>query len=212
MGTISVSLPSDGDTIDAADYNTPITTIVNEINGNLDNANIDASAAISTSKLADDAGITAAKIADGAVLPNHLLASASTLNTWVWDDWSPTYASITVGTGTVVAKYTKVGKLVCFHWQLVCGNTTSIGNTHTISLPVTAASRYGTSNMQNPIGTTGLFDVGTAIYAGTLVIEGSTTVCTPRWFSATPSALTGTFPITEATNDTYSVQGFYEAA
>lgn len=67
MATISVSLPSDGTAADVSDYNTPITTIVNEINGNLDNANIKSGAAIATSKLADDAGITTAKIADGAV-------------------------------------------------------------------------------------------------------------------------------------------------
>lgn len=52
MANISVSLPSDGDTIDVADYNTPITTIVNEINGGLDNSNISASAAIDGSKIA----------------------------------------------------------------------------------------------------------------------------------------------------------------
>ena len=71
MATINVTLPSDGETIDAADYNTPITTIVNEINGNLDNSNIDASAAIAGSKLADGA-ITTAKIDDGAVTPAKL--------------------------------------------------------------------------------------------------------------------------------------------
>lgn len=52
MSTISVGLPSDGDTIDVADYNTPINTIVNEINGNLDNSNISSAAAISGSKIA----------------------------------------------------------------------------------------------------------------------------------------------------------------
>lgn len=53
MSNISVSLPSDGDTIDVADYNTPITTIVNEINGNLDNSNIKSDAAIDGTKVKD---------------------------------------------------------------------------------------------------------------------------------------------------------------
>lgn len=60
MGIISVSLPNDGDTIDVSDYNTPITTIVNEINGNLDNNNIAAAAAIAGSKLAN-ASVTPTK-------------------------------------------------------------------------------------------------------------------------------------------------------
>lgn len=50
--SISVSLPSDGETANVADYNTPITTIVNAINGNLDNSNIIAGAAIDASKIA----------------------------------------------------------------------------------------------------------------------------------------------------------------
>lgn len=67
MANISVSLPSDGTTADVSDYNTPITTIVNEFNGNIDNSNIKSGAAIATAKLADDAGVTTAKIADSAI-------------------------------------------------------------------------------------------------------------------------------------------------
>lgn len=40
MPTISVSLPSDGTAASVSQYNTPITTIVNAINGNLDSSNI----------------------------------------------------------------------------------------------------------------------------------------------------------------------------
>lgn len=81
MGTISVSLPSDGTTADVADYNTPITTIVNEFNGNIDNANIKSAAAISGSKLADNS--------------IDLEAKASVDTGWreVSDSW--TYASAT---------------------------------------------------------------------------------------------------------------------
>lgn len=61
MANISVSLPSDGDTIDVADYNTPITTIVEEINGGLDDSNIASDAAISGSKLGNDS-VTSSKI------------------------------------------------------------------------------------------------------------------------------------------------------
>lgn len=40
MGTISLTLPSDGETIDAQDVNNPFNTIANAINGNLDSTNI----------------------------------------------------------------------------------------------------------------------------------------------------------------------------
>jgi hypothetical protein len=52
MATISLTLPSDGQTIDASDVNNPFNTIANEINGNLDNSNIKAGAAIDRSKIA----------------------------------------------------------------------------------------------------------------------------------------------------------------
>lgn len=54
MATISVSLPSDGQTVDAADVNTPINTIVSEFNGNIDNDNIKSGANISGTKLANN--------------------------------------------------------------------------------------------------------------------------------------------------------------
>lgn len=84
MGTVSVSLPSDGTTADVADYNTPITTIVNAINGNLDNTNIASGAAITGSKLADASIDIATK------------ASANSGWVGVSDSWS--YSSWTAGT------------------------------------------------------------------------------------------------------------------
>lgn len=83
MGTISVSLPPDGTTADVSDYNTPVTTIVNAINGNLDNANIASGAAIAGSKMADNSVDLQAKAsADSgwrAVTDSWTYASASTI-------------------------------------------------------------------------------------------------------------------------------------
>lgn len=64
MGQVSVSLPSDGQTIDAADYNTPITTFINDYNSNIDNSNIATAAAIAGSKLASD-GVGNTQLAAG---------------------------------------------------------------------------------------------------------------------------------------------------
>lgn len=54
MGTVSTTLPSDGQTIDAADVNTPINAILSEFNGNIDDDNIKTGANINGSKLAAD--------------------------------------------------------------------------------------------------------------------------------------------------------------
>lgn len=93
MATISVSLPSDGETIDAADYNTPINTIVTAINGNLDNSNIAANAAISGSKLADG-GVTASKLATGGTAATVATSETTT---------STSFADLTTTTDTVTA-------------------------------------------------------------------------------------------------------------
>lgn len=65
MGTISVNLPADGTGADAADYNEPINTIVDEINGNLDSGNL-ANSAVTEDKITDDA-VSSQKIEYGKV-------------------------------------------------------------------------------------------------------------------------------------------------
>ncbi len=57
MGLISPTQLSDGTTHTAADHNNAINTIANEFNGNIDNANIKAGAAIDGSKLASNTTI-----------------------------------------------------------------------------------------------------------------------------------------------------------
>jgi len=75
MATISVTLPSDGQTIDASDVNTPINTIINEINGSLDANNL-ASGAVTTTKLAD-ASVTDAKWRNGVAFRAYINGAQS---------------------------------------------------------------------------------------------------------------------------------------
>jgi hypothetical protein len=89
MATISVSLPADGSTADVADVNTPITTIVNAINGNLDSNNI---SSLNGSKLvaasvpgsALDATTTQGWIA-GLAAPNTITALGNRCYSMVWN-------------------------------------------------------------------------------------------------------------------------------
>lgn len=148
-------------------------------------------------------------IGDGVIEPVHLDATQSD-STWVWQDWAPTYANITVGTGTVTAKYIQTGKTIIAHWKLVVGGTTAIGNAQTISLPVTANSRYG---QFSPIGHASYNDGGAVAYfAG--AYANSTTVANifyPNYGGAS-GQLTSIFPVTEATGDIYEITFWYEAA
>lgn len=102
MATISVSLPSDGTTADVADYNTPVTTIVNEFNGNIDNANIKSGAGISTSKLASDNGIAAGMIGSSAISLGYaqIITSFTTTADNVLTDVTSLTATVTVPAGS----------------------------------------------------------------------------------------------------------------
>lgn len=144
---------------------------------------------------------------DGSILPEHLVASTGT--TWVWQDWTPTYANITVNDGTVISEYTQIGKTVHFRWYLTCGSTTAIANSVTISLPVAAKANYNSTF--HPIGTCIAFDQAPAIYFGIAVITSSTTLFTIRFNDGTATA-TGNIPFTEASGDTFAVEGTYQAA
>lgn len=80
MGLISYSNIQDGTTIDGADVNTPLNTIYNEFNGNIDSNNIKDNSIIA-SKIYEGA-VSSNKIADGAVtlakIENKVTTTAST--------------------------------------------------------------------------------------------------------------------------------------
>lgn len=84
MGTISVSSITNGSSLDATVVSNNFSTVVNEFNGNIDNNNIKAGAAIATNKLASEA----------------------------WTTWTPGYTGYSVAPTPSVAKYFQLGKLV----------------------------------------------------------------------------------------------------
>jgi len=72
----------------------------------------------------------------------HSLDASLWTGLGAWSSWTPTVANMTVGNGSVTAKYTQIGKTV--HWRatVVTGSTTSYTSTNaTFTLPVTAAAR-----------------------------------------------------------------------
>lgn len=191
MATVSVSLPSDGQTIDAADYNTPINTIVTEINGSLDSDNI----------------------AEGGVVPNSLTSGTGT--SWTWQSWTPTYSNLTVGNGTTgYAKYTQIGKTVHCRIKFQLGSTSSVTGNIGFSLPVTANSDY-TDN--TPIdGRAIISDSGVGFYPAQVLFASTTTAKVNAIGAggtyADNQATSSTVPMTWTTNDSFLAAFSYEAA
>ncbi len=200
MSNISVSLPADGDTIDASDYNTPITTIVNDYNGNIDNSNIAAAAAIAGSKLADG-GITNAKLSTATGQPGA-----------VWQTWTPTFVNLSGGTLNW-SKYLTIGKTTFYRWKYTLAGA-GVGSGVTFTLPVAANADY-TGDID--IGDANLVDSGSQLYRA-WVSQTSATV--GKLFLQTvtganiigTATLSSTAPFTWGAADYIVVQGFYENA
>jgi hypothetical protein len=129
-----------------------------------------------------------------------------------WQTWAPGYSNLTVGNGTVTARYTQIGKLVVANYALVLGSTSTIGTSPLISIPVTAAATFpddnafGVAMFRDITGSrhTGMVDISTSDF--TLYAQTATGATT------TTASLTSTVPFTWATGDTLQFSASYEAA
>lgn len=190
MGTISLTLPADGQTIDAADVNTPFNTIATVINGGLDSANI----------------------TDGGITPNELASGAG--SSWAWQSWTPTLTNLTLGNGSVTASYIQTGKTVFFKFKFVLGTTSAVGTSPTITLPVTATSTGMSGN--SIIGDVSFLDNGAAQYRGSFYYLSTTTgiiaanVASTTYLSI--ASVTSAAPFTFGSTDEICISGTYEAA
>ena len=62
--------------------------------------------------------------------------------TYAWTTWTPTLTNMTLGNGTITARYQTIGKTVNVYFQFVLGTTSSIGSFPNFSLPVTPSQTY----------------------------------------------------------------------
>lgn len=133
-----------------------------------------------------------------------------------WASWTPTWTNLTLGNGTVVAKYSQIGNLVTCRLSLVFGSTTSVSGSVSFSLPVTRAAIAGTAGV-TPLGQCRLFDTsGGVTNDGVIVTTSTTTALLTVNNSAatylTAVALSSTIPFTWAVGDEIAAQFTFEAA
>lgn len=149
----------------------------------------------------------------GNIQPLNLVSGTG--STWVWQAWSPTWTNLSVGNGTVTARYLQIGKNVHFSLNLVFGSTTSITGTPTFSLPVQARALVGADS---PIAARGKFlDSGTAAYDGFVMLNTATTgqlqLSNAAGTYVSFAGISSTTPMTWTTNDEMKfLNGIYEAA
>jgi hypothetical protein len=144
----------------------------------------------------------------------QVLTVASGVPTWAaagggmtFTDYTPTYTNITIGNGTVSARYAKSGKFVYVTWTFTLGSTSSFGNNPRITLPSTAAST-------NFVGMSYALDAGSNEING-LTYMASTTqfyflVQISGYYGISPAS--ATVPWTWGTSDKMILTLAYEEA
>jgi hypothetical protein len=160
--------------------------------------------------IAATAADTVARLAVGS---NDLLLTADSAEatglkySGAWTTWSPSYTDITVGNGTVTARWCRIGKVVNVYYRLIFGTTTSFGASPQFVLPVTAAypQRQTTGTLR---------DQGVGDYVGLAQIEGNTfypaSILTNGTY-ATIGGLNATTPFTWGSTDSFFFEVSYEA-
>lgn len=115
--------------------------------------------------------------------------------------WTGSGSNPAIGNGTITARYRRSGKMVVFQFRILMGSTTTYGTgNYSISLPVTAASRFqvGSAYLRDSSATSN----GHA--PGITYIDSSTpTVCnsTSSTGTGTGSIVGTTAPFTWANGD-----------
>lgn len=140
----------------------------------------------------------------------------STLPGVAWASWTPTWTNLSVGNGTVVAKYSRIGKTVHCRLSLTFGSSTSVSGSVLFTLPVTSVAYPGSAGI-TPLGQVVARDNSAPqVYFG-LAAHFSTTQAVIRFNDSSGTyvvqAITSsTVPFTWAVSDEITVTFSYEAA
>jgi hypothetical protein len=162
---------------------------------------------------ARDVQITAPEEGMVAVLTGDDLMMIRTGSAWVeygrygaWESFTPTWTNLTVGNGTVVTNYVRIGSMVTYTGKIDIGSTTSVGGFVSVTLPVTAEDSFMS-------GSARFSDDGTRNYTGSVSIQsGRTSLAFTHSESGGFGSWNATNPFTIAAGDLVSWNITYQAA
>ena len=146
-------------------------------------------------------------------MSSKLIPNLDATNFANWTTYTPTFTNLTVGNGTVVARYAQIGKIVKAYIGFNMGSTSSMGTAPYFTLPVTAVA----PGSNTPLGLLYLEDSGVAGYNGNVGYRTTTTaqpfaIAANGTYLGYSSNLTATLPFTWATNDFFNGYFSYEVA
>ncbi len=151
----------------------------------------------------------------GNIQPLNL--QSGTGSSWAWQTWTPTTTSMTLGNGTITAKYRQIGKTVTGILIFTLGSTSAVSSNPTFTLPVTATSDHSAGTTPGIIiGMGWALDAGTIGYVTTIRSISTTAMQLEVLNSAATrlsmEAISSVSPFTWATNDRLGGTFNYEAA
>ena len=160
-------------------------------------------------------GIRGIPFATGGPSDSDLIvydSAAAKLGWSAWQDWTPSYTNLTVGNGTVTARYVKLGRTVHAHFTFTLGSTSTVGTDPTITTPVPATSAYTIG--RNIVGVGLARDDGGSTHVVSVRLD-SLTVFLPLVHGAsgtyaTLPKLSATIPFPWAADDTLAFSVTYE--
>jgi hypothetical protein len=154
------------------------------------------------------------QVNSGATAPEWATPSGASFGTWA--AYTPTWSNLTVGNGTVVARYVQNGKVVNFYVDLTWGSTTSASGSWTLSnWPVAPASNDAA---RGALVNVWINDVSFGDFLGITRSHVNTTselrVGSGEVISAKVAAVqfTATAPMTWVSTDRVLISGSYEVA
>jgi hypothetical protein len=126
-----------------------------------------------------------------------------------WIAYTPTLGNLTIGNGTVTARYTRIGRTVFANIAIVFGSTTAITGGLTVGLPLTRVTgNWGNTTIQYE-------DTGTITYPG-FAFENPTNIQLLGMRASVAYVdqinLSSTIPFTWTTGDKINVASTYETS
>ena len=118
-----------------------------------------------------------------------------------YSTWTPSYTNLTIGNGTVTAKYAQSGKFVHAYWTFTMGSTSSVGGDPRMTLPINLATAKTTA------GICAFHDSGVAAYSGMISARYTSSVSEIVFYRYTTggqgqmSEPTGSLPFSWTTGD-----------
>jgi len=143
---------------------------------------------------------------------NQVLMADSSQSTGIkwggdWTSFSPTTSGFTLGNGTLVGRFGRVGKTVSVYYRIILGSTSSVSGDIRLGLPTSNVGFGGASGWGEDVSTGSVYTMTIPITTDTAFLRFTATNGT----YGTSSDASATVPFTWATGDQIITSFSYEA-